>query len=62
MTIFQVNGQSVAIMNLNYTVAKTLASALTEAIAEYERKFNTKVPEIDFSSFGPGRVVVTPKQ
>jgi hypothetical protein len=53
MTIFQANGQSVAVLNMNYTVAKTLVNALTVAIDEYEKKFKTTVPEIEL---GTGKV------
>jgi len=60
MTIFQANGQAVAILNMNYTVAKTLCNALSQAVGEYEKKFSTKVPDIEFSTAGGGRFIITP--
>lgn len=61
LTIFQSNGQPVAILNMSYPVAKTLSAALAEAITEHEKKFNTSVPEIDFdSNKRPGKITVKP--
>jgi hypothetical protein len=53
MTIFQANGQAVAIVNMNYTVAKSFVNALSQAIEEYEKKFDTKVPIIEFGLSKP---------
>lgn len=52
MTIFQANGQSICIMNLNYTVAKAYMSALGTAIKAYEDKLKTQVPVIELTSVG----------
>ena len=53
MTVFQSNGQPIALLNMNYTVAKSLANALSIAVREYEKKFNTNVPDIEIGTF-PG--------
>jgi hypothetical protein len=60
LTIFQSNGQSVCMMNLNYTVAKTLASALTSAVSEYEKKYNTSVPDIELAIAAGPTNLITP--
>lgn len=52
MTIFQSNGLSVCLINMNYTVAKSYVRALTAAIDVYEKKLNTKVPDIELATIG----------
>jgi hypothetical protein len=62
MTIAQCNGQTVCILNMNYTVAKSLIAALTLAIEGYENKFHTKVPDVRLSTIGSpdSPVTITP--
>ncbi len=52
MTILQCNGQAVGVVNMNYTVAKTLVKAFSVAISEYEKRFKTTVPDIELASVG----------
>lgn len=59
LTIFQANGQSICMLNLSYGVAKTLADALHTAINEYEKKYQTKIPDIELGSVGKGPLTVT---
>jgi hypothetical protein len=62
MTIAQCNGQTVCIFNMNYSVAKSLITALTAAIEGYEKKFNTKVPDVRPPTIGSpdNPITITP--
>ena len=53
MLVLQSNQQNIAVMNMNYTVAKSLANALAQAIDGYEKRFQTKVPDIQIASVDP---------
>jgi hypothetical protein len=55
MLILQCNQQNVGILNMNYTVAKSLVNALSVAIAGYEKRFTTEVPNIEIASVEPQR-------
>lgn len=42
---FSVNGRPIIITALALPIAKQLQNALNQALSEYERKTNTKIPE-----------------
>lgn len=53
MVLLQTNQQPVGVVNMNYTVAKSLMNALSLAVESYEEKFKTKVPDIKIGSHTP---------
>ncbi len=53
MMLLQTNQQTVGIVNMNYTVAKSLMKALSVAVESYEKKFETKVPDIQIGTGVP---------
>jgi hypothetical protein len=50
LTVFQCNNQHVFIVNLSYTVAKTLANTLGNLVRDYEARHNLTIPVVGMAS------------